>query len=206
MQHGSFRNATIDPYRLCFFVDPLFESLPVANQTLVRDVDDGIGVQLRADRRHKKRTPAATKNVDDADHFSRACTSDLADRAESSGPANLAIVCAAFTQRLEQYFRNLAAAIIRQLIERFVGVFRERVSHRADRFVVFEPDWFAVAPVRLPVVPRAHQRMLENRQLIGIVADVVQQTIDQRLAYLSARDADRSGNCEATLIACHSRY
>src|SRR6185503_17272879 len=37
-----------------------------------------------------------------------------------------------------------------------------------------------------------------------IVADVVQQAIDQRLTYLAARDANRSGHGEAALVARHA--
>src|SRR5690348_5865302 len=66
-------------------------------------------------------------------------------------------------------------------------------------------DRLAVATMFLPVVPGAHQRVLQDRQLIRIVADVVQETIHERLADLSARDADWTSHREASLVARHSR-
>src|SRR5262245_57929791 len=48
--------------------------------------------------------------------------------------------------------------------------------------------------------------MLKDRKLIGIVADVVEQTINQRLTDLPTRNAHRSGDGESSLIARHSRY
>src|SRR5215218_9598955 len=47
--------------------------------------------------------------------------------------------------------------------------------------------------------------MLQDWQLIGIVSNVVQQPVDQRLAYLSAGNTDRSGHGEAPLVASHAR-
>ncbi len=45
---------------------------------------------------------------------------------------------------------------------------RKRVGHGADRFIVCNSYWLAVARCAGPVVPRAHQRVLQNWQLIGL--------------------------------------
>ncbi len=139
----------------------------------MRDIDHRIGVQLRPRRWHEERTTTTTEDINDSDHFRGARACDFAERAESSGTTDLTVICTAFTERFERYLRDLAAAVIGQLIKCFVGMIRECITHRADRLVVFESDRLAVASICLPVFPGAHQRMLENRQLIGIVADVV---------------------------------
>src|SRR5262245_34708874 len=49
-------------------------------------------------------------------------------------------------------------------------------------------------PLFLPDVPGAHQRVLQDGQLILIFADVVKQAIDQSRRDLAAGDEDRAGD------------
>ena len=70
---------------------------------------------------------------------------------------------------------------------------------------MFHADRFAVATMSLPMFPGAHQRMLQYWQLIGIVADVVQKTINERFSDLSASNADWSSYGEASLVTRHAR-
>ena len=52
----------------------------------------------------------------------------------------------------------------------------------------------ALRMMLVPVVPHAHQRVLHNRELVGILADVVEQTIDEARRDRSASDAHRIGD------------
>src|SRR6185436_3538645 len=79
---------------------------------------------------------------------------------------------------------------------------RESCPHAADGFVVWKIHWLAIA-VSEPVVPSAHQGVLENWKLIGIVADVVQQLIDERLADRTLADCNRSTDRFASFVAGH---
>ena len=48
--------------------------------------------------------------------------------------------------------------------------------------------------VVLPPVPRAHQRVLQDRQLVGVVADVVEQALHEARRDAPAAHADRTGD------------
>ena len=56
---------------------------------------------------------------------------------------------------------------------------------------------FGVAVVRRPKIPCAHERVLQDRQLIGIFGDVVQQTIHQTRRDLPTTDRGGPGDCLA---------
>ena len=58
----------------------------------------------------------------------------------------------------------------------------------------------------LPVVPRPHQRVLEHRELVGVVAEVVEDAKDQARRDRAASHGDRSGDRRAHLVATHARH
>jgi hypothetical protein len=70
----------------------------------------------------------------------------------------------------------------RGAIEGFIGMLRERVGHSTDLFVTTQINHFGkrlvFVPRIFPFVPRPHQRVLQNGQLILVVADVVEQLPD----------------------------
>src|SRR5262245_48946847 len=57
----------------------------------------------------------------------------------------------------------------------------------------------------LPLIPGAHQRVLKYRKLVGVVAHVVEELIDQLCRDPRAAKSDRTGDRFATLIARESR-
>ena len=80
---------------------------------------------------------------------------------------------------------------------------RECLRHLADLRVVFEVKGGCVRS-RLPHPPRAHQSMLETRQLILLVAKIVQQPLQEPRRELTTGDANRALDCDLELIAVES--
>ena len=64
-KHCGFGQPAIDARRPRFIVNPSFQPLPVANQTLVRNVYQRIRVEPSPGRRHQKRSVFAAKDFDD---------------------------------------------------------------------------------------------------------------------------------------------
>ena len=58
----------------------------------------------------------------------------------------------------------------------------------------------------LPVVPGAHQGVLQHRQIVAIVADFVQQPEHQPRRDGAARHGDRTGDRRTKLVAGHPRH
>ena len=56
-----------------------------------------------------------------------------------------------------------------------------------------------------PIIPGSHQRVLEDWELIGIVADIVQETSDQRLGDTPSSNPDGPGDGHTSFIARQSR-
>src|SRR6185295_14804560 len=132
------------------------------------------------------------EDIDDRDYLFLARLRDTADLVEAGRSANLTVVGAPLSEGLEHYLSDQKTAFIWQFGERFVGVPGQSAGHRSDGFVVLQTERFAVSTARLPVVPGTHQGVLEDRELIGIVADVVQKARDQWLGDLPACDTDRT--------------
>jgi hypothetical protein len=107
-------------------------------------------------------------------------------------PADLAVVRAAFGQTLEHPHGELPPGVARQRRERLVGVARQRVGQTADRLEIAQLDWPSVRVARLPVVPRAHQRVLQHRELVHVVADGIQQDASSSGSKVTESDAGDS--------------
>src|SRR5262249_23625241 len=117
----------IDARRSHLFVYPDFEPLPVADQTLVRNIDNGFRLQCGAGRWHQKRAARAAEDIDHRDHFLHTRAGDLAQHVEPRWVACLAVIRATLTESFEEFLGDQTAAFVRQLIKRFVSMARERV-------------------------------------------------------------------------------
>ena len=120
------------------------------------------------------------------------------------GPAHAARVGEGVGQRLEDPLGDLRAAGAARLVERLLRVLRQRIVNRADRFVVLDVDRRRRLAECLPVIPRPHQRVLHERQLIVVVAEVVEDAVDQPRRDRGARHADRARNRRAQRVARHA--
>src|SRR4030095_3658432 len=82
----------------------------------------------------------------------------------------------------------------------FVGIARERIFDRADGFVMTQVQLRISAT--LPLFPCSHQRVLKDRQLVGLVPNVVEQAVQQSLAQLRAEQPDRPLDGLPSLLPC----
>src|SRR5215471_16886771 len=84
-----------------------------------------------------------------------------------------------------------------------IGLFRvavQRVGHRADVFVVLQIQRFFRASLTFPSGPSAIERVLQNGELVWIIADVIDQAGQKHRADSGAPDANRSGNGGSSLF------
>ena len=76
-----------------------------------------------------------------------------------------------------ELLKLVAAGSIRPVIGRRIRMEDVSFDYGAERYlktgVAIKPERFAIATMRGPVVPGTHERVLKNRQLIGVVAHVV---------------------------------
>ena len=187
-------------------VDPLTQSGPDPHQALVRDVDHRRGAELNVGRRHQEAAAGSAKDVDHRDHFGLAGPGQLAEFLEPPRTAYAARIGAAVGERLEHLLGDELPLRRLELEIRLLGVARQRFRHRPDRLVVNQVDRLSLDVIRLPVLPGPHHRVLQNGQLIGIVADVVEQPQHQPGRDLGATDGDRPGDGVAPLVAVHPRH
>ena len=68
-----------------------------------------------------------------------------------------------------------------------------------------EVNWLAVGVIAGPVFPSAHERVLEYGQLVGVVARVVEESVDESLRDASAADGDGARDRLGSLVARHAR-
>ncbi len=76
--------------------------------------------------------------------------------------------------------------------EDLVGMPREGFRHATNRLVVTKVDRLILLVVPQPAVPGPHQGVLQDRQLVGVVAEVVEEALHQAPADRSARHPHRS--------------
>ena len=92
-------------------------------------------------------------------------------------------------------------AVVGQRVVDLVGVVGERRRQAAGRLEVGEVDRAIVVAARGPGIPHPHERVLQHRQLIGIVAHVVQESLHEHRRDLRPADADRLLDRVPLLIA-----
>ena len=113
---------------------------------------------------------------------------------------------APFTVRgLEDLLGGPAVLIARKRLEDLVRVSRECGSHPSRGLVVPEVDGLAVPVVRRPGIPRAEESVLEHRELVRVVSEVVQHLLDEARGHARAGDPDGLLDGLATLIAGQPR-
>ncbi len=130
---------------------------------------------------------------------------DGTELAQLGGAPDPPVVAAAFGEGLEDSLRHQPVMVVRKLGVDFVGMPRERFRHPTHALVVTQVERFALLVIFLPAIPGAHQRVLKNRQLIGIVADVVEELLQQAGRDLAPAHLDRTGDRTASLIAIEPR-
>jgi len=82
----------------------------------------------------------------------------------------------------------------------------QRMSHGADGLIMRQVQRLACTTLVLPARPGAVEGVLQDRQLVRVVADVVDQPCQQHRRDLRAPHPDRSLDGGATLVAGHPRH
>jgi len=182
------RQPEIPVARVLLFANPLSEAAPLPDQALVRDVDARI-VGSRILSNDEEGTAALAEALqhrfDDAPRRAGFTFEPAQPHVAPHGAA----VEVGVGQRLEDAGRQLTLRFAHPR-QRGVGVARQRLPDAADGEVVRHVDR-AVAAFPLPALPCAQQRMLHDRQLVLIVAEVVQQAVHQPRSDRLPEQADR---------------
>ena len=89
-------------------------------------------------------------------------------------------------ERLEYPFGNLAQILFCKFAQQFVGMLRQGGSQAAlvPVLVIREPQAPRLAALIGHFLPVSQQGMLQHRQLIRLVAAIVEETEDQRAFYV----------------------
>ncbi len=161
VQRRAVGQAPIEPGRARFLAGPLEQSLPAAHQALVRDVEDRVGFQGNVRRWHQERASRRPEAVDDADDVGGRGTGDGADGGQRRRLADAEAVVALQGERLEEIGGDRLFRLA-ELLVGFLGVAREGFLERADGLVLGQIERLAGVAVLPPVVPQAHQRVLQD--------------------------------------------
>lgn len=174
MQRRGFGEAPIHLRGRGLLIAPLLESVPDAHQRLVRDVDHRVRVQRLASWWQQEGSTRLAEHLDRPGDFGRSRIRHLAQRAQRGRAANPPGIGRPVGQRLEDPFAEFPVTLALQLGEGLLRVLIQRVRHRADRVVVRQAQR-PHASFPLPAVPRAVERVLQDGELVRVVADVVDE-------------------------------
>ena len=141
--------------------------------------------------------------IDDRPQFVRRNLENLYQSAQTLGSANPALVRFLNGQCLEHASAQITLAITVQGLVDFIGVQRQRLRHLADAVVIVQIECIAVAS-RGPNVPGPHQRVLQAGQLIRLLSEIVQQTLQQPRRDLPTGDLDRPFDHAFVLFAAET--
>ena len=143
------------------------------------NVDDCAALKFAIDRRHQKRPARLAKTIDHRHNLFLLRTGDIAKFLQWGGATDPPVVRSLLGQRLEQLPCQSLLLHAGCLGVNLVGVTRQRLVHAAGRFVVSQIQRFVLAVISQPAVPCPHQGVLHDRQLVRIVAKVVEQALNQ---------------------------
>ena len=163
----------------------------------MRDVDEGR--RLEGDGRRRQHEGACAKRRQGRRQLFDGARGQPAEVFHRRGAPRLAAVRVGRPQRLEHTLQDLLGPRVgraHRVVQRFVGIVREGAFEAAARVVGVEPD----AAV-LFELPAAHQRVLEQRQLVLIVAKLDEQTLHQRVVDVAASHPRGALDCLPQLLA-----
>ncbi len=140
----------------------------------MRDVDDGIVV---AGYGYES---APAKDFDNFANLTFFAAGDGDDFREGRWATGLPVRRSRFDQSLKQPTRNLFTLVFfLNCRQRLVGVAVQRLAHAAHGFVMPNFNGLSLRSFRARFLPGAHEHMLQDRKLVGFVADVVEQPLHQ---------------------------
>ena len=228
VQRRALREPVEDADGRRLFLDPVAQPHPHAHEALVRDVDDGGVGERHLRRRHEEGHARLAERLDDRREFGGRDIHDLREPAERLRAADAAVLGLAQGERLEHRRAELPRAVRAEAGVKFIRMSRQRLAHPPDGVVVLEvegahlPEGRALGvpsfplEVRdscnsslraapLPLVPRPHEGVLEAGQLIRLITEVVEQSLQQARREGAAGDADGAFDGALELLAGHPR-
>src|SRR3972149_10998666 len=188
-----------------FFLRPLAQSSPAAHEAFMREIDDGTRVQRCVGRWRQEGASRTTEDVDDLDHLrfrNLADGSDLLNRCRSP---HAAVVRKCVRQGFEHPLCDVPAEARSSLLVGLFGVQRQGLPQGSDGFVVTDVDWFATFPMLFPIVPCAHQGVLQQRKSVLVNPKIVEQSQNKARSYFSASYPDRTGDRQTKFGSRHTR-
>ena len=169
----------------------------------MRDVDDGVLVEVFVQRRHDERAAGLAEDVEDLCDLFGCGSCQPTENAEAGWSTNPG-VGSLVGQGFEDLFADLLRMLTVQLSISAFGVLIECVRHGADGFVVSKVERTTCAIVVLPTSPCAVQRVLKDGELVWIVAHVVDEPREEHRRNLGSSNADRTFNGGSSLVACQT--
>ena len=127
--------------------------------------------------------------------------------AQAAGPADVALVALTLDQAAEQLFDQEVLGL-RDSLHHLFGMGCQSLLQVADPHVVIDgqPEWRRIRrALREAARPHPHQRMLQQRQLIRIVAEIIEKAGRELRIHGSAADPCRSLDRFATLLPSQAR-
>ena len=189
VQRGAFGQPSVDADRLRFFVDPTPQASPDAHQAFVRNVDDRLVGQFDLGGWHQERDVLLPKRVDDWTQLIGRHLQNLTQTTQPLGTANAPVLRFLNRQSLEHAGTQLALPIVLQRGKDLVGVQRKRLRHPADALIIIQVERFGLTALG-PNGPGAHQGVLQTRKLVRLLAQIVEQTLQQPRRDLAAGHLD----------------
>ena len=201
MQTGCLGQTQVNLGRLGFIPHPAVQPLPDPHQALVRYVDNGLGVQFRAGRRHQERDTGGPIRIDDPLDLVGIHTHNLTQQAHRGRPPDSTIVTLLLGQCLEKILGNPFQIVRLQGIEHLISMPRQRLLHASHIVVMPKINRLVGRTVGCPPIKRPHQRVLQDRQLILVAADAVEQFLDKAIGNLTATNPHRPFDGGPDLVA-----
>jgi hypothetical protein len=204
VEFGSVGQAAQHAGGVGFALAPFAEAVPDAHEAFVGEVDDGVGAQCVAGRGHQEGGSRRAEGGEGGGEFVVAAGGDGGQIGEAGGAADAAAVGAFVGEGAKGGGAALLAGF-GERAEDFFGVLVEGVGEGADGVVVAGLDGARLA-AGLPVGPAAGQGVLEQRELVGVVAHVVDEAGEQGGGDVGAAHPRRALDGGAAFVAAHARH
>jgi hypothetical protein len=184
---------------------PRLQALPLADERLVRDVDAGVLAEGLIMRKEIHTLPG--ERLDDwGELLPRAIGGhcDLAEPHRAAGVSPADLGTATLGDESEEDLGELAL-LGRQRFENRVGVFGESARDAAGFTEVLARDDRRARGSPHRRLPHPRQDVLEERQLVGNVRDLVDQLVGELGFDVTAEDLGRRGDRRRELFAVEAR-
>ncbi len=137
-------------------------------------------MQLHVRARHQERPSRPSELFYNFYNLAVGGIRQLSNETYFAGPPHSRILLVSFRNALKQNFCYLLFARW-QFIVRLVCVKRQSLAYLTNGIVMADVEGFGGLMIGNPVIPRTHEGMLKNRQLVLVVSDIVQQSFYQSL-------------------------